>query len=408
MKPSRITLVLLFSVLVLITGASAGAADFGMVLSAEGEYVSEEGEENGDFTGRLTPWFSTALGETGSLYLSGKITFEYDQEGETWVWPQLIELERTEFSFRPAEAWYLSLGRQRYRDDGGMIASGLFDGLSASAALGRVRLFMGALYTGLLYKETAEILMTATDLDRYSTPLDYDDPDTYFAPRRILIPLGLEFPDLSPRTTLSLNGIGQFDLNASEDTLNTQYLETRLGFEASDALRFALTAIGALAEPEGSDMQSHFAAALGADWDVPGDLADMLSGELRWGSGAINKSVGPFTPVSDINQGKVFSAALSGLMKARLSYTARPHRSVSLSGEASGFWRTDVETFQDLELDQTSKDRFLGVEACAQAQWAPQSALRFSAGGGVFIPGAAFVSGTKPRWKINAGLILSL
>jgi hypothetical protein len=407
MKSSHITLILLFGVFALVTGANVFAADFGLVLSAEGDYVSEGGETEGEFTGSLTPWFSAALGETAGLYLSGKISFEYDGESESWVSPFLIELERTEFSFRPAEAWRLSLGRQWYKDNAGMIASGLFDGLSASTGLGRVRLFMGAFYTGLLYKETAEILMTATDKDRYSTPLDYDDLDTYFAPRRVLVPLGLEFPDLSSRTTLSLTGIGQFDLNGSEDTLHTQYLEALLGLEAADTLRLTLTAIGALAEAEGDDMQSHFAAALGADWDIPGALPDMLSGELRWGSGAINENIAPFTPVSDMAQGRVFSAALSALMKARLSYTARPHRNVSLSGEASGFWRTDTETFADLELGGT-KDRFLGVEAYGRAQWAPQSALRFSAGGGVFIPGAAFASGTKIRWKINAGLILSL
>jgi hypothetical protein len=155
-------------------------------------------------------------------------------------------------------------------------------------------------------------------------------------------------------------------------------------------------------------MQSHFAAALGADWDVPGSLTDMLSGELRWGSGTINENIVPFTPVSNTAQGRVFSADLAALMKARLSYTMRLHQSVSLFGEASGFWRTDVETFTDPELDGTTKDQFLGVEAYGQAQWAPQSALRFSVGGGVFIPGAAFASGTKPRWKINTGLILSL
>jgi hypothetical protein len=40
MKSSRITLILLFGVLALVTGASVGAADFGLVLSAEGDYVS--------------------------------------------------------------------------------------------------------------------------------------------------------------------------------------------------------------------------------------------------------------------------------------------------------------------------------------------------------------------------------
>jgi hypothetical protein len=261
-----------------------------------------------------------------------------------------------------------------------------------------------------LYKGTAEILMTSSDRDRYTTPLDYDDLDSYFAPRRVLVPLGIEFPGLSPRTSLSLLGLGQFDLNGKDDTLHTQYLEAQLGLEAADTLRLSLTAVGALGEAEGSDedLETHVAFALGADWDVPGGLADMLSGELRWGSGAVNERVVPFTPVSTIAQGKILSATLTGVMNARLSYTVRPHRSVSVSAEGVGFWRTDVETFTDGELDGASTKRFLGVEGYGQLQWAPQSALRFSAGGGIFIPGGAFVSGTEPRWKVNVGVIVSL
>jgi hypothetical protein len=406
MKPSRIQLTLFFSVLILGVNATLYGADFGLALSTEGDYVSERGEGEPGFTGSLSPWFSAAIGESLSLYVSGKLSFEYE-EG-SWVSPLLVELERTEFNFHPSPVWQVSLGRQRYRDYGGMIAGGLFDGLSASGGLGRFRLFAGAFYTGLLYKGTAEILMTASDRDRYAAPLEYGDFDTYFAPRRILIPLGIEFPDLSPRTSLSVLGLGQFDLNGKDDTLNTQYLEALIGFEANDALRLNLTTVGALGEAEGSDIQSHFAWALGADWDLPSGIPDMLSGELRWGSGAINESVAPFTPINTIAQGRVLSASLSGLMNAQLSYTARPNRSVTISAEAVGFWRTDVETFTDGELDGASEKRFLGVEGYGQAQWAPQSALRFNAGGGVFIPGGAFAPGTKARWKLNVGMIVSL
>jgi hypothetical protein len=387
-----------------ICGTAAGA-DFGIVFSPVGEYRSDAKGRGFGFTGNLSPWFSAALGGKINLYLSGKAVFEYQYD--EWIQPTLFELERTELNFRPIEALYLTMGRQNYRDSGGMIASGLFDGVSAGIGLGGLRLSLGALYTGFLYKETAEILMTAEDRDRYLSPLDYNDPETYFASRRILIPLDLEFSDLSSRLSLALTLLTQIDINDAP-ALHTQYLEARLGLGAADALRFTLTGIGGLAKSDDPEVRAHFAAALGADWTLPGTLTDMLSAELRWGSGTINDAIGPFIPVSGIAQGEIFIPPLPGLMNLRIAYTARSHRDLSFSGKAIVFWRTDVGTFQDGDLDGLSRERYLGTEVSGSLIWAPQSMVRINAGGGVFFPGGAFAEDTEIRWKLQAGIIFSL
>jgi hypothetical protein len=407
LQRNRFQRILAFATLVLCTGGRAAAADFGLALSAAGEYVSGPNGEGAGFSGSATPWLSAAPGEKTGLYLSAKVTFEYPYDEKAWEMPPLVELERTELSFRPVPEVYLVLGRQQYRDSGGMIASGLFDGLYGSFGLGRIRLTGGLFYTGFLYKETAEILMTEEDRVRYVRALDYGDLDSYFASRRGLAVLGLEFPDLSPRLSLVIDVLGQFDLNG-ETALHTQYLEGRLGMEAAPPLRFTLTGIGALAEREGADLAAHFAAAFGAEWDVPGALTDMAEAELRWGNGAVSGTIVPFIPVSGIAQGMVFTPALPGLMTARAAYTARFHRTVSLSAAGVLFWRTDLETFRDGELNGASKERFLGGEIYGQLIWAPQSAMRFAAGGGVFLPGGAFVEDAGIRWKINGGIIVSL
>jgi hypothetical protein len=134
----------------------------------------------------------------------------------------------------------------------------------------------------------------------------------------------------------------------------------------------------------------------------------MVNAELRWGSGAVNDRIGPFLPVSGIAQGTVFTPTQPGLMKVRAAYTARPHRTVSLSVETAVFWRTDLETFTDTELNGLSTDRFLGTEVSGVLAWAFQSALRLNAGGGVFFPQGPFVEGAGIRWKVNGGIILSL
>jgi hypothetical protein len=386
---------------------SAAAADFGLVLGGEPEYVLDAADRGFGFTGTLTPWLSAAIGERFSLYLSGKLSFEYEYEKEAWAKPVLVELERTELSFRPGRTAYLTLGRQGYKDSGGMILSGLFDGLYGRFGLGGTRLSLGAFYTGFLYKKQVEILLIPEDRERYAAPLEYGDFDTYFASRRVVTSLRIEFPDLASRLSLTLEGIAQFDLNG-EGPFHTQYLEALLGIEAADSLRFTVTGIGALAEQEGEETQGHFAAGFALDWDVPGGLTDMVQGELRWGSGAVNSSIGAFTPVNGVAQGTVFSAALPGLMNARLSYTARPYRSFSFSLGGVVFWRTDLETFNDAELDAASGERFLGTEVSGSLVWAVQSALRLTAGGGAFFPGGAFTGGAGVRWKLNGGLTLSL
>jgi hypothetical protein len=398
---------------VALTTALAGAAfsvDFGLVLNTLGEYTPDTDRQGFAFRVGVTPWFASALGGKANLYLSGKVTFEYGYDEEAWVWPSLVELERTELNFHPVQAVYLALGRQQFADIGKMIASGFFDGIYGNFGLGGARLSLGAFYTGFLYKETAEILMTAGDLEYYYRPFDYADLTSYFASRRVFASVTGEFPDLTSRTSLEVSALGQFDLNGYEKDppLNSQYLEVRFGVEAVNTLRFFVTGIGGATETEWTDPKFDFAAALEVDWEIPGRLPDMFSAELRWGSGAITDKIGPFKPISSIAQGSVFAPALPGTMNARASYAARLHRTLSLSVLAVFFGRTDLETFWDEEMDGASQDRFLGWELYGQLIWAPQSALRFSAGGGAFFPGGAFVEGAGMRWKANAGVIVSL
>jgi hypothetical protein len=399
---------LFFTGFLLWIGGIAFSADFGLVLAPAAEYTSDTGGEGVGFTGSVTPWFSAAFGERAGLYASGKVTFEYPYHSHTWNTPPLLELERTELNFRPAQAVYISLGRHQYRDNGGTILSGLFDGVSLTIGFSRARLLLGAFYTGLLYKETAKILITGTDRSRYARPLDYGDGDSYFASRRILVPLALEFPDVSSRLTLAVTVLAQFDVNGASDDLHTQYLEAVVGIEAADTLRVTVTGVGGAAENTITDVKFHAAGAVGADWDVPGTLPDMVHGELRWGSGAISETIVPFIPVTGIAQGTVCTPTLQGLLNARASYTARLHRTVSVSAGAVVFWRTDTETFTDAELDGASGERYVGVEASGSVVWAPQSALRVTAGGGVFFPGGAFRDDAGIRWKLSGGISLSL
>jgi hypothetical protein len=393
--------------------AFAGAAfsiDFGIIFNAAGESAPDTERQVFAFTQSAAPWFSAVLGGKTNIHLSGKLVYGYRHNKDEGAWSPLVELERTELNFRPVQAVYLTLGRQWFTDPGKMIASGLFDGFYGRFGLGRARLSLGAFYTGFLYKKTAEIVMTKGDSDFYRRPLDYGDLTSYFASRRALASITGEFPDLTSRTFLVVSALAQFDLNeyAEDSALHSQYLEARFGVEAADTLRFFITGVGGASEIEWAEPLFNFAAALEADWEIPGQPPDMFSAELRWGSGVVNKTVSSFIPVSGIAQGTVFSPTLPGLMNGRLSYTVRPSSAFSFSAAALVFLRTDLETFKDPELDFVSKDRFLGEEFYGQVVWAPQLPIRMTAGAGFFLPGGAFIKDAGPRWKVSAGFVLSL
>jgi hypothetical protein len=387
------------------------ALDFGLTVSQSPEYTnttSNDREGTLDYTGSYSPWISGELESSGiaKLYLSAKLTTT--REGGEWKYgslPILFEIGRSEVSWRPASTVYLEAGRIPFQDPLGIIAAGLFDGAMGSVALGgKVRLTTGTFYTGLLYKETAKIVMTSRDAEQYTLS------DTYFASRRILLSVGAEFPALTPRSSLVLNGLSQFDVNPKSDNeefLHSQYLTAHYTMSLLDNLAMTGTGVFALRENQ-DDVIANFAIAAGIDWEAPGDWQDMIQGEIRWSSGRVNKNIGAFMPVTSIAQGEVFSPPLSALMPIKGKYTVRFLKTFSSSLEGTYFIRTDGETMAGTGYAPSSS-RFLGGELYGSLVWAPTSDIAVTAGAGVFFPGLGnvFDSDAPNLWKFAMGVILS-
>jgi hypothetical protein len=397
-------------IILLFFTAAAFALDFGVILGADGEYTGAITPEGFSVTSYASPWVSAVLNETISFHVSGKLAYDY-AEGRDPRGRFFFEPERTELTLRPASSLSLTLGRQRFRDALGLAASGLFDGAGGGVNLGGGRLSLGVFYTGLLYKETAKIIMTAGDLENYEKPLDTEGLDGYFASRRVLLALTGDFPALLPWMGLTAQGLAQFDVNDGGDALHSQYLELRCTAELLNSLHLALGAVGELIRGEGTEgIQGSAAISAGADWEAPGALNDLLSAQFLWTSGRTGGGVHAFIPVGGVKGGSVFDPGLRALMRAGLSYRARPLAGFSAEAGAQYFIRTDLETLGDAELDGTSESRLLGGEVSGSLIWAPDAALRLSAGGGAFFPGwgKAFREDAAVRWKANVGLIVSL
>ncbi|MFP3043679.1 hypothetical protein LQZ19_17840 [Treponema primitia] len=388
------------------------AADFGLVLNAAPEYgfdgQSTDSSGNFSFTGTASPWVSGVLRPGLSYYLSGRVYFEYEDSAVKT--PSLAELERTELNWRPLPAVFVSIGRQRFADPAALIAAGLFDGVNGSVSAGKARLQAGVFYTGLLYKESEKIIMNVTDLANYGKVLDYGDMGTYFASRRLLAAVTGEFPDLTSRTSLAVQGLAQFDLNNEPNALHSQYLVGRYIYRPVEPLALNLAASVGLMEVEGADMRTSFAAQAGVNWEPPGSLSDIAELRLRWTSGAVNDVIAAFLPVSGISQGEIFTPRISALLSLKAAYTARLHEKVSASAQASYFIRTDTVTYRDTDIDLLSSSYLLGGEMYGSVGWALDSTIQFTAGGGAFFPrwGGAFKTDAPVRWKVQAGIIVSL
>jgi hypothetical protein len=369
------------------------AADLGLVLHETLEIP------NGDFSNRqtFTPWVSALFGSGVSLYLSGNLTLQHDSDTGFRFIP---EPGYCAFGFDSGKGFTLDAGRLRYSDPLGYVASGLFDGLNMTLHTRLVQVSLGGFYTGLLYKESADVVMSADDL------LEFVDEDVWFAPRRTLLAaqgtLGI-----GGSGSLTLGGLAQFDLRDG-GRLHSQYI---LGKAAASPLRGIDAEAGGVfgfVEPEGQAVSYCGAFSVNAGLALPTPWNDRLAVGLWWFSGAVNEEIGPFLPLTALSPGTVFSPRQSALMLPRLVYTGRLHRALSLEVRALYFMRTDTETLRDGEMEFISDSYMLGGEFYAMLVWVPFSDVSFSLGGGVFLPGLGdALHADETRFHAAAGLIFS-
>ncbi|MCL2294269.1 MAG: hypothetical protein FWC36_05335 [Spirochaetes bacterium] len=385
-------------VLLLLPAISLFAVDFGLLLDQTVAY------DDGVFsTGIAVPWFSALLSDTADLHVSAGFTKEYrDNE-----WTFIPELLRTELRFQ----WNrsdLTMGRMVYTDPLAFVAHGLFDGARMGVDLGSSSLWIGAWYTGLLYKDSAKITMTNSDMEAFLRKLDFSDfANTYFASRRLITAVDWEHPGVAELFRLRLAFICQFDLNNTDNGgLHSQYLMTRFGIPIQNFV-IDLGACVSLIQYDGNN-QISFAGLAGIGFPTPAPFHDRLSLSWRFAGGTVGDNIVAFVPITKIPQGNILEAKLSGITMLRLDYTVRLHETFSLSIFNSYFILNDKGTFTGLSSG-VAEGFFLGNEFWCQAIWSPFSDLQLRLGGGVFLPalGNADPSASN-HWKVELNAVFAL
>jgi len=394
-------LLLFVCMLFIFSRFSLWATDFGLLLDQTAGYGGSGGNSDYDYSGSLVPRFSTSLNATSDIYISASAKAEI-KNGETTFIPELL---RTEFTYKFNSGEFV-IGRMRYNDPLGFIASGLFDGANVSFDVGGGSLSAGTWYTGLLYKERANITMTPADAEAFNTPFDFKDfSGTYFAPRRVLSSVGWEHQGLAEIVQIKFAVINQLDL-AKDDGLNSQYAAVKISAPAS-LFVFNLGGCVELIEYN-DDFKIAPAGELGVSLMLPAARLS-LSGRYS-GASAESGSLTAFAPLTTVYQGDILKAKFSGLTIISLDYLGRLHRTFSAGLTALCFIRNDLISYNGYPaaLD-TSENKILGTELFGRIWWSPVSDILINFGGGAFLPSLGNAAKDADSiWRAEINIILSL
>ncbi|MDR2500824.1 MAG: hypothetical protein LBD37_07085 [Treponema sp.] len=380
--------------------------DFGLLADQTLELEASRGV----YKPVLTPWVSWNNGRGLSFYGSSAFSlpryfyndypYGIQKTGDGgWTKPVLVmELSRTAGYWRAAGS-LLAAGRMPYEDALGFAASGLFDGLCFDADLARGGLRLGLWYTGLLYKDSAKILMTPGDTEDYAKPWHWDNFSAYFASRRILSALRWDAA-LGESYRLSVEALAQFDLSGHDTLLHSQYGEILVEIFPEKPAGLTAGLACELMEDQDGKAGGAFGALARLQTEVPGGYKDGAALTVKYGSGPWNDAFA-FTPLSSPAQGEVFPGSLSGLLVIAADYGIQPRPAILAECVFRYFLR-------DHGVSGEEGKYLYGGELWASLAWQPLEDLRLSLGGGAFFPGLGNIYGdSKPQGKLTIGLSLS-
>jgi len=396
-------------VLIFLVPVSLSARDFGLILNQSAGFGGAGNDTAFDYEAVFVPRFSMLIGDYGDLFLSASVKAAYENE----EWSILPELLRNEFiwNFGGSD---LHLGRMAFNDPMNIAAAGLFDGVRLSRHTMTGTFGVGLWYTGLLYRNRANIVMTSDDSAAMNEELDWGDFfNTYFASRRLITALYWDHPSFAELLRLNVALIGQVDLNGRDRAYHNQYLIAKVSFPYE---RFIIELGGALETAQAvnggsADFYIALAGDIGFHWMPPADFHNMLSLTGRFTSGSAGSGGGSaFTPITAMSYGEILQAEIPGLSIISLSYTARLHRTFSVGLTASHFIRSDAETYTAYPLNgEPSDNYFLGTEFFGRFIWSPVSDVSLNLGAGAFLPSLGNVAtDADTRWRVEMAVTLAL
>ena len=389
--------IVLLALSFLIT-VSLGAYDYGLLLVQELESTDARADTPAtsdrmtSYSASLVPRFSTPIGGSADLFVSARMTC--DTAFKTGFTPELL---RAEYTWRN-EKLMISLGRMQYAAPFERVADGLFDGFKTSFYYPFGTIYYGLWYTGLLYKNEANVVITNKDKSAYQEPLDYGRfYETYFASQRLVGALGWEHPSVAGVLSAKTAFIYQIDLNGAEESgdgrLNSEYIMARFGLPYRN-LSFEFGGVLQIAQLDG-ETSAGFTWDAGFSYYMPLRLPSLFS-VTGYFSVDKGKSVIPnLVPINSKSFGRVVEISPSGISALILDYSARISGAFSASAGAICYIQSSFANIPELNLAGRN-----GCEVYANMKWAPLSDIMVNLGGGYDIS-------SDSKWKIKLGLIMA-
>jgi len=385
--------------LLLVMARPAFSADFGILFSqiieAEIDYFA--------YSPTLTPWLSWEGKNGFSLYLSGHLSFDYYKySGEFTDSSWDFEPELSHFALNYInERMSFEAGRIEYTDIMGYAAYGLFDGLRIDAITSFGIISVSAFYTGLLFKETAKIIMTENDILQYLKPWDFDNFDGYYASRRVLAALRLDLP-VGKTNIFSTEVLAQFDLNDSDNKLHSQYCEVQYMFYPINMMRITAAALLETMQDGDGDLRASFGALAQVRTEISGGLNDWFDFTVKFTSGSIDSAFVPFFSMNYVSQGAVFPISSARLALLEAGYNVKIANALLAGYELHYF----IRTFNNFPAAGT----LYGGELWTFFTFRPSESIRLTFGAGAFFPrlGNVYPSDTDTIWRLYATLTLAL
>jgi hypothetical protein len=369
-----------------LIGGIAFSIDFGLVLGEEIEAENDYFKTDTSFT----PWFSWKNDNGISVYVSGILSLRYEMFGGAGEFNFIPEVAYTAFKYQTQNIT-LEAGRVGYTDAMEFTADGLFDGVKFNMEMPAFALTAGVFYTGLLYKETAKIIMTDDDFISY-----YDT--NYLASSRLLAAVRGDIP-LTEQLSLSAEILAQFDLNFKDQALHSQYIEILAEYYIKSMMRLTGGVLAQMMQNNNSDFGGAFGFLVNFKMDLPSSINHWLGFTFKLTTGAVNDIFTSYKPLNSIPQGEVFQQELAGLASFSLDYSIRILPSLYAEAALHYFIRT---------YDVPGEGNAYGGELWVKAAWQPFEDIRGTLGFGLFIPGMGNVDPSGDViWKITAGLIMS-
>jgi len=389
--------------------------------------------ENEEFTQGNKAGFWLRSSFSPGLNIFGKAGYIYRFENEEHQHtPDISELYLYgKSNLGDGKALSYKAGRFRFRDSSTYIMKSAADGAEVLFKNNAFPLRAGIGYTGLIFNETSEVVMSMADTL---------DSDEIFASPRLLGFAELSSVPLAGGNTLKLAVIAQLDLRPEDSgyvtqsqtgKLHTQYVQLsadgpiipELFYSLSTVLQTGQYLVPAY-DPEPSARYSYMGgmAAFSLDYYAEPRYNTTISLEALYSSGdswsdrsdfnGLNlpgsSSLHRFIPISKSTKGYVYSPELGNLIFGDVSLSVMPVEQVQLLLSAITFLRAvDGPIFDDYISEDSGNSLYLGEEIDFTVNYRPFSDLGFSLSSGIFIPNQDIQSEKDITYRVGGYLSVS-